>query len=390
MKKVGLILIVSLLAVVPALGAVYNVNLGAVNNSGFSGSASTITGSFGGVTPHTHVEVNAMMNQMPSAGNVYEAWLVDNKNNVKQSLGVFDGRVLNADFTAASFSANNPWNSIAVSLEPANSMSSMPTNIVAMGSLPGSSVSAANFATAAVLPPDEPLQRQLAMQRFGLTSDQYTALRMEGLGIRDINVAANISKQCNQSPMQAADTYMRNGADLNAVAAACGISVASLLTPFPTTVAVVPVPAVPGTVGAATPMPSVTPFTFYRTYPNGAPVLTRDQWLNYHRRGYSWVDVAIAANIASMTGDNIDDLLRAVRIQGMTWSQIALDRGLNYKMVTDVSAWPWERTGRAYVGSEERSLERQGATPGEVGAGTMTPGTSGTMTTPPSTSTPGY
>lgn len=351
MKRVGLILLVSLLAVVPALGAVYNVNLTSQNNSGISGTATTITSSYGGATPLTKVEVNAMMNQAPPSNMVYEAWLVDNQTNTRQSLGVFSGRQLSTNVSLTSFAPGNPWDAIAISEEPVNSTSVNPGQIVAMGSLPGSPVSAANFATMAVLPPDENLQMALTQQQFGMSASDYTNLRMQGLSPAQINTVANIAKQCNQTPMQAANTYMMNGGDLNAVASACGISVATILTPAPSVVAVVPTtPAVPGTV-AAGPMPSVPTYSYYLLYPNGTPVLTESQWLSYARRGYNWRDVAIAANISAQTGTSIDQLLREVRIQGMTWQQVAIEQGVSYDQVTDVSGWPWGTTARNPLGS---------------------------------------
>lgn len=360
MRNTGLMLIaliVSLLMVVPAMAAVNNVSLSAVENSGISGSVTTIAGSFGGVTPHTHVEVNVMMSRLPDSNMIYEAWLVDNQSNAKQSLGALDGRLLNANLTLAGFDPNGPWDAVAISMEPASDTNPAPARIVSLGNLPGNSVSASTFMTAAVLPPDESFQRQVTMQRFGLTSDQVTSMRMQGIRYREINLVASVAARCGQDPQQVLDTYMRNGTEPSALAQMCNTTVASVLTPFPTTIAVVPPGgSIPGTVGVGT--PTVHPPMWYRMYPNGTPVLTLDQWRMYWRRGYSWNDVAIAANIASMTGESIDDLLRMVRVQGQTWHMIIMDRGLSWDSTTDVSTWPFGTNG-----------EVLGSSPGMTGAG---------------------
>lgn len=355
MKKTGLILIammlVSLLVIVPAMSAVNNISLAAAGNSGITGSASAIAGSFGGVTPHAHLEVNVMMSRLPDANMVYEAWLVDSKSNMKQSIGVLDGRLLNANLTLPGFDPNGPWNAVAVSMEPVNDTNLAPATIVAQGDLPGTAVTASNFTTAAVLPPDESFQRQLTMQRFGLTGDQVTAMRMQGVRYREINLVANAAAQCNQNPLQALDTYMRNGTEPSALASMCNTTVASILTPMPMQAVAGaiqetgPMTSMPGTMGAG--MPTVAPLMIYRTYPNGAPVLTESMWRSYQRRGYSWDDVAIATNIASMSNVNIDDLLRMIRIQGLTWNQIIMEQGLKPSNVYDISGWPFSRTGRS-------------------------------------------
>jgi hypothetical protein len=128
-------------------------------------------------------------------------------------------------------------------------------------------------------------------------------------------------------------------------------------------------------------MPVVAPYTYYRMYPNCTPVLLQDQWLSYQRRGFSWIDVAIAANISSMTGDNIDNLLRQVRVSGNTWSQIVMNLGLDPAKVYDVSGWPWDRTPGGYASAEARVYEHTyGASmPGTTGAGACQPASGAEM-----------
>jgi hypothetical protein len=42
---------------------------------------------------------------------------------------------------------------------------------------------------------------------------------------------------------------------------------------------------------------------------------------------------------------SVGDILRMNKIQGLTFSQIALDHNIRPTVVMDVSAWPWERDG---------------------------------------------
>ncbi len=344
-------------------GAVFadvnNVNLGSVQNSGISGTATTITGTYGGVTPHTHLELNARMNQLPPSDSVYQAWLIDNQSNARQSLGVFEGNFLSADMTFTAFSDTGPWDAVAVSVEPANDMNPLPDRIVALGNLPGNDVASNDFDRVAILPPDESLQRQFAMQRFNMTNQQVMALRMQGLTYRDINLVGNIAAQCDRSLQQVAQEYMQSGANLAQLASTCNTTVASLLTPAPGI-------AIAGARQELVPGTSMMVPNFYLTRPNGARVITYTQWQRFRNSGYSWREVAVAANISQRTGERVGDILQMTRVQGMTFAQIAMDRNIDPDDVMDVSAWPWERDGTETVII-------------------VTP--QGTMTTPPGTST---
>ncbi len=322
-----------------AFAAVSNVSLGPVSDSGISGATTTIIGSYGGVTPHNHAEVNVRMSQLPPSNSVYEAWLIDNDSNAKRSLGVLDGVHLNANMITPRFSGSGPWDAIAISTEPVNDSSPLPTTIVAQGMLPGSGVSSSDFTSAAVLPPDEALQMQLAMDRFNLTRDQVVAMRMDGLRYRDINLAGNIAMRCgNRSAMQVAREYVESGADLAAVAGTCNMTVAQLLNPAPVVV-------VAGTQQEYVPGTTMVVPNYYLRRPNGAFVVTRDQWERYRDAGYSWQEVAMAANISRMTGERVGDILRATKTQGLTFRQIAASRNIVWDDVDDVSMWPWERGG---------------------------------------------
>jgi len=320
---------VLILIAAPAQAAVGNVNLTAVGDSGVCGMATLIVGSISGTTPYTNVEINVRLNKTPSENMVYEGWLVDKDADYKLSVGAFNGMRLSARHKLVQFA---PYDAVAVSLEPANDTNPMPTTIVAMGDLPGASVSGADFARIAILPQDEMFQRQIVMQRFGLTSDQVTDLRMSGCGYSDIAVVANVASRCNKLPSEVAG-MLEQGQTWDQIAQACNTTVATLLEP-------VPVQAVAGFRAEIRPG-MVQPLVVYRRYANGRAIITQETWMYWHKRGYFWRDVAIAANVAAMTGEEVGDLLTIARVQGKTWRQIAFERALYVDEVMDVSGWPF-------------------------------------------------
>lgn len=325
--------IVTALLVCAVHGAVTNVSLQSVGESGVSGTATVIIGNVSGANPFVTTEISIRLNKTPSANTVYEGWLVDNDSKYKLSLGAFarDRLVFRqhlVDFT--------PYDAIAVSAEPTGERNPMPSTIVAMGNLPGTNVSAADFARLAVLPEDEMFQEQIVAQRFGLTAEQVRDLRMMAWSYPDIAVMANAAARCNKPISDIANMLMQ-GQSWEQIASSCKTTVAQLLEP-------VPIQAVAGYVGEVR-LGAVQPMTVYRIYPNGRPVVTLQMWEDLHARGYTWQDVAVAANIAAITGDDLDTLLRMRRIQGLTWTQIAMNRQVPVDKALDITQWPFSRNG---------------------------------------------
>ena len=370
MKKSGLaltIIIVLAMVSLPALAGVRNVNLSPVGTQGVSGNATTISGEIGGSNPYFNVEVDASISTPPASNMVYEAWLVDTEGNAKRYIGAFSGSMLSTREQFAHWA--EPWDSLAVSLEPAHNQNLMPTTIVAQGNLPGSDVSAANFMTTTVLPQDEPFLRQLVAQRFNLTNDQITSLRMQGWDYGQVALVANAAAKCSK-PVADISSMLMQGQTWEQIASSCNTTVASLLTPIPMT-------AVAGFQAEVTPMVSM-PMPIYRTYPNGSPVISLQTWQRLNAQGYSWRDVAVAANIAAQTGQNTEDLLRMVRIQGQIWRDIAIERGLKPDSVMDTSQWPFTQATRP-MSRSERQMERE-----RFGMMTTQPMPSETQPMPPS------
>ena len=347
MKKALTILIVLAIISLPALASVRNVSLASSGTQGVSGNASILSGEIGGSNPYFNVEVNASVSCPPPANMVYEAWLVDTEGNTNRCIGTFQGGMLNVREQFAHWA--EPWDSLAVSLEPAHNQNLTPTTIVSQGNFPGSDVSASNFMTMAVLPQDESFQRQLVMQRYNLTSDQVTSLRMQGCSYPQIALMANAATKCNNTAADISSMLMK-GQSWDQIASSCNTTVASLLTPAPMV-------AVAGMQQEITPTVSSLPLR-YLSYPNGGPVISIQQWEMLNQEGFSWRDVAIAGNIAAQTGETPENLLRMIRVQGQTWRDIAIDRGLKPVSMMDVSQWPFTQATKPMT-DEERQMERQ-------------------------------
>jgi hypothetical protein len=347
MKKALTIIVVLAMVSLPALAGVRNVNLVSTGAQGVAGSATVLSGEIGGMNPYFNVEFDASMSSPPPANMVYEAWLVDTQGNTNRYIGAFQGGMLNTREQFAHWA--EPWDSLAVSLEPAHNQNLTPTTIVSQGNFPGSDVSASNFMTMAVLPQDESFQRQLVMQRYSLTSDQVTSLRMQGCSYPQIALMANAATKCNNTAADISSMLMK-GQSWDQIASSCNTTVASLLTPSPMV-------AVAGMRQEITPTVSSLPLR-YLSYPNGGPVISIQQWEMLNKQGFSWRDVAVAGNIAAQTGETPENLLRMVRIQGQTWRDIAIDRGLRPVSMMDVSQWPFTQATKP-MSRTELQMERQ-------------------------------
>jgi hypothetical protein len=356
MKRTALILIaiaaLGVLAGSMVFASAYNVTLSPVGNQGVSGLATTLSGNIMGSNPYTNLEIDASMSAPPPANMVYEGWLVNSAQNVRTILGAFGGSMLTFRAKMVSFGANSPYDTIAVSLEPANSTSLTPTTIVAQGSLPGTMLTASTF-NQAVRPAGERFLQASVMQGYKLTGQQIADLRMQGWSYPDIAMVANAAMNCPNATPASVSSELMQGETWSQIATSCSTTPAALLNPnymgMTSGVAgtMQSVGNQPMMTGAYQPMVPV--LVYYKTYGNGQPIVTSDVWNYWQRRGYSWQDVAIAANIASMTGDDLETLLHMTRVQGMTWRDVAVDKGINPDVALDTSQWPFSRGGSNQV-----------------------------------------
>lgn len=229
MKSTGLV-VVAILGLllsfsIPSVAAgVHNVSLSEASGcgkAGVTGTATVIVGDISGSNPYHNVEINIRMSKAPAANMVYQGWLIDSKDNFKTSLGAFNGMSLSTRQKMVSFSDNGPYDSIAVSLEPANNTSANPSTIIAQGCLPGTAVSASDFSSTAVLPADEAFQETSITQRYRITRDQFVSLRMQGFSYSDIARMGNAAVCCNTNVNDIA-SQIQQGQTFDQVMASCG------------------------------------------------------------------------------------------------------------------------------------------------------------------------
>jgi len=342
-----ILLMLLMVASVQAAG-VNNITLTPTCTTGVSGTGTVIVGDVGGSNPYHNVEINVQLNKDPGKSMVYKGWLVSSKDNSKYSLGAFNGQRLNFRNKMVGVQPCNPYDSLVVSLEPANSVNTQPTSIIAKGCLPGTKVAAADFPGSAVLPMDEGFQRDYITKRFCMTASQFNSLRMMGWSSSDIAVIANAAGRCNKSPIDIA-CQLQQGQSWDQIAASCGTTAAQLLAPVPTQ-------AVAGCrqqTPPATPTPIVSSALVYNRYANGRPVITQRDWITLRKYGFGWQDVAVAANIAALTGERVEPILRASLIQSETWQQIAFERNLFTKRIFDISCWPFSKDGPESIACED-------------------------------------
>lgn len=343
MRKTGLAMsAILLLIAIPVFAAgAHNITLAGTGSMSVSGMATVISGDVGGSNPFHNVEVNIRMDKAPASGQVYEAWAIDSSDKVYRSLGAFNGATFHSNSRFTHWSDTGPFDTLAVSLDQAHSTCAAPVTTVAQGVLPGTSLSAADFRSLAVLPDDEAFQRTMIAQSTGLSADQIINYRMMALTYPQIGLAANAAKRCNKS-VDDVVAMLNQGNTWDQIATTCNTTVAMLTEP-----ALTPVPAMPSSIGAAS-LPSMAGPNYYLRYPSGKAVVTAGDWIRLNASGYTWREVAVAANISAITGESVDDILRMVSVQGMTFPQIAMDRGISYSRVSDVSKWPFGEAAVPY------------------------------------------
>jgi hypothetical protein len=75
---------------------------------------------------------------------------------------------------------------------------------------------------------------------------------------------------------------------------------------------------------------------------DGQIILTERQAHGFMRQGYSWRDIAVAANISRETGMSVSDVL-TMTTRGLTWDVICRDLGLDPREMKDISYYPYSK-----------------------------------------------
>ncbi len=178
----------------------------------------------------------------------------------------------------------------------------------------------------------ETFNRTFIVGYYSIPESDVAQMRKNGLDWGEICMIANAAARTGQSPKQIA-TMRKQGMSWAQIAEKYNISRADITKPVrPLVVAV----TTPPQAGAGPQMPCL----IYNQ--DGQIVLTLDQALWYYKRGYDWLDVAVAANIASVTGYPISFILQLSKT-GATWQDLIYKFGVGPDTAFNVCNYPFPR-----------------------------------------------
>lgn len=177
----------------------------------------------------------------------------------------------------------------------------------------------------------ETFNQAFISQYFGVPQSELVNLRQQGFTWEEISMMANAAARTNQ-PIRQIATMRQQGLTWNDIADRYNIALADLSRCPPMRVV-----TVPGIIGAG---PMVVPPVLYDT--EGNPVLLQSDVNRYFRRGFDWLDIAIAANVSIYSRANMDTLLMRVR-NGELWENIIAEYGVSPHLAFNVTNWPFER-----------------------------------------------
>ncbi|MEN6372115.1 MAG: hypothetical protein ABFD64_08905 [Armatimonadota bacterium] len=229
--------------------------------------------------------------------------------------------------------------------------------------------------TSITSPEVEQFNLNLVTATFAVDSASVIALRQAGWAWSDIYMLAHIANQSNRPILEVANLRSQ-GLSYSNIGQHYNMTMAQLITPS------VVQTRVAGFVGEYGYQP-----IYYRTDLWGNPVLTRYDAERLSRMGYSWQNIAIAANISAETGASMSDILSWAD-RGYTWQQIARQYGVDPDKVMDVSKYPFSREPGVYTiptnqyTTPTTTPTMQPTTP-PMGAGPTTTTPSGTYQTIP-------
>ena len=188
----------------------------------------------------------------------------------------------------------------------------------------------------------ETFNRTFVSRYYSIPESDVAQMRKDGLSWGAICMTANAAVRTGQSPQQIAGLRSQ-GMSWGQIAAKYDVSRSDITKPVqPLTVAVAGPLA-----GAGPAMPCVI-------YDDDCNVLlTLDQALWLYRTGHDWLDVAVAANIAGVTGYPISLILELARTGG-TWRTLIQKFGVGPDTAFNVTNYPFpqrsiysERTNQA-------------------------------------------
>lgn len=213
-------------------------------------------------------------------------------------------------------------------------------------------------------------------QYYSVPQSQIAQLRRQGFSWDEVNLIANAALQTKQSVSQIA-SLRSQGSSWASIASRYNVSTEALTAPAKVQcIAVTPPPApAPTPTGAGpttapapcpAPCPSVCPTGPSSCCPNGPcqicdscgnVILNYDQVIDLYAQGYDWLDVAIAARIAMLTGYPVTQILTDRKSLG-TWQLTLAYYAVDAADAYNVADYPFPRRSIYSVGVDATHVQK--------------------------------
>jgi len=213
-------------------------------------------------------------------------------------------------------------------------------------------------------------------QYYNVPQSQIAQLRRQGFSWDEVNLIGNAALQTKQSVSQIA-SLRSQGMSWASIASRYNVPSEALTAPAKVQcIAVTPAPApapTPTGAGPATapapcpaPCPTVCPPGPSSCCPNGPcqicdscgnVVLNYDQVIDLYAQGYDWLDVAIAARIAMLTGYPVTQVLTDLKSLG-TWQLTLAYYAVDAADAYNVADYPFPRRSIYSVGVDATHMQK--------------------------------
>ena len=173
----------------------------------------------------------------------------------------------------------------------------------------------------------------LVTQCYSLAECDITALRAKGMSWSDICMVANAAVRTGQTVLQIAE-LRGQGMTWEQIAGKYNVAPSEITKPvgMRSLAMVTPTPAGSG--------PMMPPMNVRDS--SGNIIMTEDMADRWYRRGYDWLDVAVATNISLQTGVPVAEILIQLNA-GHTWRDLAYYFGVCPEVAFNVCNWPFPR-----------------------------------------------
>jgi len=179
----------------------------------------------------------------------------------------------------------------------------------------------------------EAFNTTLVTQCYSLAECDITALRAKGMSWKDICTVANAAVRTGQTVMQIAE-LRGQGMTWEQIACKFNVAPSDICKPvgMRSLAMVTPTPVGSG--------PVTCPMNVRDS--SGNIIMTEDMADRWYRRGYDWLDVAVATNISLQTNIPVMEILIQLNA-GHTWRDLAYYFGVCPEVAFNVCNWPFPR-----------------------------------------------